>query len=150
MFLCCLICQICCFISVSSKLVLFPSLAKWPFVGDVLCVILCPLLTRSTCSRSAPVGCTGPSVMVGGMVGVAGSPVQSGCQALPGERRLWPLVGRAWWVSGLVQPADRARFWDRWWGQGSLDLLWPSGRWGQFLRGWLWVRGVPELVLGQW
>lgn len=77
-------------------------------------------------------------------------PVQSG---LPGPAR--GRLGAPGW-QGLVGPGlvparlDRARFWDSMVvGPGSLDpTVGPLGRWGQFLRGWLGFRGVPELVLG--
>lgn len=48
---------------------------KWPVVGDVLCILAAhsPLATRAICSRGVPyVGCVSPSVVAGGLVGVAG------------------------------------------------------------------------------
>ena len=88
----------------------FPTLEKWPFVGDALYVpaAYSPLVTRAICSR-VPfyLGCMDPSVVVGWpLVGVAGPwsalllgpALCRGCQPLVGRTRsqgCWLLVGRA-------------------------------------------------------
>lgn len=107
------------FISVSSKLVLFPKFGEVAFCGRrPLCPALCPLLTRSTCCRGAPCRLHG-SFRYGGRHGGCGrSPVQSGCQALPGEEAAasgWQgLAGLGVSASPLTEPGS---------GAGSLDLL---------------------------
>ena len=57
----------------------FPTLEKWPFVGDILCVqaAYSPLVTRAVCSRGALyMGCTGPSVVMSEL-----GPKVAGCRA---------------------------------------------------------------------
>ena len=101
MFLCCLIFPNLLFLFLHYLVgwLYFPTLEKWPALGDIPCVPAAhsPLVTQAVCSRdSLYEGCLGPSVVgsyVGGLAGLVGP--QSGWlpgPALCGGGR--PLVGR--------------------------------------------------------
>ena len=98
----------------------FPTLEKWSFVGDVLCLPAAhsPLITKAIYSRDAPYeGCVDTSVVqvmwVGWQVWLAPSPVD--CQTLP----CVAAAGR--WLAGSGHEVADCRTLREFWG-------WHTGR----------------------